>query len=645
MITFLSSRYGKVESISIYRYDFNEQLLNEEKRRLIRWLERSNSVQLYDIKENYFLVFEALKESMQYQFRWSKYMSAPFRNTQEISTYLGRCVLKVLASVFKQYHNTNSVVVDNIHLDQFALLKCIKFDVELFSSGRFYIHFFPGSKIISGQKVTKEYIDELRAMLNKTIENVKVSLRISNKSQWITADLSKAEEVVKLKKFIDNNIEDDLFATFNYRSLASLSPTVFGEVQKLTKNLLIGELPFLQTVAQSIKLDMCSLYDKPFFKCVLNQPFTPKNIVVGGNRVVSKQSAAYHFGMFKGIDNTDIRPIFINETGTVVESDFYTKLGLYNKEGKGNLLLSPICIKTNEIDDKFELPVQLTTYSDRKTINAVFSSYQIPDDFFDAMFDANQVFQIYVGPPMKYKLDNFTVKCLAKAGGILNLIHDTKENEHTYFIGIDLGHANDHSIIGLTLYSWKGELLKFQTSKCYHSEALDSVPLKMSIRLLYDHLVAEELPKPRKVIVHRDGKNHVHDIDRLVDSLMLIFDIIQIDIVEVIKSGFPVIGCYVKPNYFLPNSGDYFLDRDEDYAILVTNTQSKDSESGQILKPIVVKRKYGVTNFNTLVEQVFWFTKVYTNNLYQSSRLPATTEKANNVVGTGVKRHLSTYLA
>jgi len=113
--------------------------------------------------------------------------------------------------------------------------------------------------------------------------------------------------------------------------------------------------------------------------------------------------------------------------------------------------------------------------------------------------------------------------------------------------------------------------------------------------------------------------------------------------VEIIKSGFPVIAMKDdKGNAINPSSGSSYQDNEHKYSILVTNIQAE--EHSAVISPIIIKHKSGNTDFNKIVDQVYWFTKVYTNNLYNSTRLPATTLKANNIVGTSAKQHKSTYL-
>lgn len=646
MIHFITSKYGKINELKVYRYKFNERIEPNAKIKLSNWLKYTDNIDILEINNNYFKSFSILEKSKQYKFEGLKNITPPFENIAEISSYLSKDILKSLTKEYSQHNFRNMVIVDNHTNSDFLFLKCVKFNVQVFKTGRFYIHFFPATKIVNGPKLTKSYLSHIKNQINPNLNDIRISIRSKQSFKSITRDISNKEEYQELIDFFEKNKEENLFITFNYRSLSQINTTAFGELQKYSTNYISEEINILKYISSIIKSDLCKYYDKPLFRFRPLQPENPKNIVVGNNRQVEKQSAAYHNGIYKSINNTDIRQVFINTKGEIVESNFRELLSRYNGESEGNKLIKSICIKNSEIDDRFELPENLTKNEGRLTLNAIFTQNEIPEIFFERLFDSRHVFQIYTGRPEPYKLDNFTVKCLCKAGGILNIIHNLFEAESTYFLGIDLGHSKDFSVLGITLFDSKGILLKHEVSSCYHSESLDPFILKVLIFKLYKYIYKNELTIPRKVIIHRDGKNHKYDIDRLVNSIMMIFRVIEIDIVEVIKSGYPIIGVYDESNkkYNAPNSGHYFKDKDEPYAILVTNTQVKKSEIGRTINPIIIKHVYGKTEFKKIVEQVFWFTKVYTNNLYNSSRLPATTEKANNIVGTGIKRYESSYL-
>jgi hypothetical protein len=179
-----------------------------------------------------------------------------------------------------------------------------------------------------------------------------------------------------------------------------------------------------------------------------------------------------------------------------------------------------------------------------------------------------------------------------------------------------------------------------RSEKMPKNEALNQFALEQCFSQMKNYLVKNKYSMPQKLIIHRDGKVHDGDINALLSQAKSHF---QTDVVEVIKSGYPVMANLLNNIYTNLNSGEYWVYEDKRYAILVTNTQA--DKDGEMLNPIIIKQKYGLTRFTNLVEQLYWFTKVYTNNLYNSTRLPATTEKANNLVGTSNRQHTSSYLA
>ena len=643
MIHFISSKYGKISELKIYKYNLNKNLEHEARQKLYTWLRLNDEINLFELGKNFFKTFSSMENSNQYIFCDCKILKAPFSNVPEISNYLAKDILKSVVGQYDQHNFKNLLIVDNQCCNNFIFLKCVRFNVQLFSSGRFYIHFSPSSKIISGVTINSKYLRKLKEELNPNINDVRVSIRSKDSYASITRDLTNKEEFAELIEFQIKKKSEELYMTFNYRSLSQIDTNAFVKFQSFSTNIIGDEIEIIKEISNSIQSKICTYYSKPLFRYDPKYPSISKNLKVGQNRVVEKQSAAYHNGIYKSVNNTCIRQIFINSAGDVIDSNFYELLKRYNGTSSGNKFLSPIFIKSNDIDEEFELPDKLANNTGNKTINAIFTDQNIPEILFKKLYDNRHIFQIYSGTPQKYRLDNFTVKCLCKAGGILNIINDSFESESTYFIGIDLGHSKDFSVIGLTLYNNKGILLDFGTEICAHDESLDPFPLKSLIYELYSFLVLNRCPKPRKVIIHRDGKNNKHDIKRLVNSIMLIFNVITIDVIEIIKSGYPILGVY-NDGYEAPKSGTYFRDREDKYAILVTNTQSRKNDLGKMINPIVLKHVYGKSDFDQLIEQVYWFTKVYTNNLYNSSRLPATTEKANNIVGTGLKRQRSSYL-
>ena len=157
-------------------------------------------------------------------------------------------------------------------------------------------------------------------------------------------------------------------------------------------------------------------------------------------------------------------------------------------------------------------------------------------------------------------------------------------------------------------------------------------------------ILNKKLVSPTHIIIHRDGKLHHSDVESLSESIKDIWgNETSIDIVEIIKSGYPVM-VYKNDAGKAENlqSGWAYQDIKNKYALLVTNTQADEYEN--LIRPIVIKHRYGNTDFTQIINQIYWLTKIYTNNLYYCTRLPATTQKANNIAGTSDKVHQASYL-
>jgi hypothetical protein len=275
----------------------------------------------------------------------------------------------------------------------------------------------------------------------------------------------------------------------------------------------------------------------------------------------------------------------------------------------------------------------------------------MPQDFFEPI--KNLKLQIYQGDTTdnkqnRAKLSNFVCKCLEKLGGVVCAIADSHTNESGYFIGIDLGHTTHgeekFSNLATVILDHRGLLIGNNiVKKIPRKENLIEIHCITAFKKLSAILTKNNLPQPTQIVIHRDGKLHSTDITSLTNSIHNVWGNIQVDIVEIIKSGFPVIAMKDDKGAAInPKSGSSYQDNDHKYSILVTNIQAE--EHSAVISPIIIKHKFGNTDFNKIVDQVYWFTKVYTNNLYNSTRLPATTLKANNIVGTSMKQHKPTYL-
>src|SRR5690606_902387 len=183
--------------------------------------------------------------------------------------------------------------------------------------------------------------------------------------------------------------------------------------------------------------------------------------------------------------------------------------------------------------------------------------------------------------------------------------YNTHEPETTYFIGVDLGHTTigeeKFSNLGMVLFDHRGIIIKsYVEKKIPRNEALTENTVSKCFDKLLTHLKRVGKPRPQKIIIHRDGKLHKSDIEIIVKQLSELYDIWDVDVVEIIKSGHPVMGRLEinvengEKKYGNPESGDCWILTDKKYAILATNTQSTDNES--ILNPLIIKHRLGKTD-------------------------------------------------
>ncbi|GAB3976094.1 hypothetical protein GCM10028806_34970 [Spirosoma terrae] len=327
---------------------------------------------------------------------------------------------------------------------------------------------------------------------------------------------------------------------------------------------------------------------------------------------------------------------------------FEELFGVFNQGGSNVEILQPIELqpeKSSFLDTIKSLKIR---YKENLLI-IVFTEFKLPKTELKSLQKIGVQTQIYLGRQDKYQMSNFVVKCIEKLGGILSIIKSTKEPDTTYFLGIDLGHSIQEeqktSNLAMVLFNYQGIIVKKSVNKNIpRNEALTEAAIERPLKDILTFVKKKNLPLPKKLIIHRDGKLHKYDLDNILTKISELFDIDCIDIVEVIKSGYPIIAKYNEnsKSYINWQSGETWVLPHQKYAIMATNTQVE--EQGRIINPIIIKYKFGQTELESILFQIYWFTKIYTNGLYNSTRLPATTLKANNIVSTSTITHTSSNL-
>ena len=363
----------------------------------------------------------------------------------------------------------------------------------------------------------------------------------------------------------------------------------------------------------------------------------------------SQQSAAFYHGIYQPASNAKILPLLNGISDIELFKELATRH--FNKNAENFEVLDSLYLNDGS-ESIFSEINEIYQHTKDKFLLCIFTKYSLQSDITEELRKLKIPYQIFQGEisvnkGSNPKLSNFTCKCLEKIGGIVASIKDSGVPNDTYFVGIDLGHSKSNedpkSYLGLSVFNSKGILLAHHREISKHrNEALNNGDLRAGLYVLKKQLEINHIELPNQVVVHRDGKLHTWDKETILDCFKVIWEVWEIDILEIIKMGYPIIATKEENTANNPSTGSAFLDENHKYAILATNTQI--DEYGAIIKPIIIKHKFGESDFKDLIKGVYWLTKVYTNNLFNSTRLPATTLKSNNIVSTSDKIHQPTYL-
>ena len=253
--------------------------------------------------------------------------------------------------------------------------------------------------------------------------------------------------------------KNKVVGTFDYHFVANYSPAIFKEITENTFKDLSPSIDFLIPISKLIVLsDFADLDMKPFSGINIGKLANHNNLVVGNNIKVNQQSAAYHNGMYKQVHDKIIQPVSIDEYKIDL---FDGLLKTFNPIGNIKVLNTIKILSSQNIE--MTIFNELKKQFGGKILLAIFVKYKLPKYFMKSFYSIGLRFQIYQGDINTYKLSNYSVKCLEKIGGILNIIDNTFEDETTYFLGIDLGHTTvkneKFSNLGLALFNNKGILL------------------------------------------------------------------------------------------------------------------------------------------------------------------------------------------
>jgi len=199
-------------------------------------------------------------------------------------------------------------------------------------------------------------------------------------------------------------------------------------------------------------------------------------------------------------------------------------------------------------------------------------------------------------------LSNFVCKCLEKLGGQVAAIDNTFLDESGIFLGIDLGHSTHgeerkSNLAGVT-FDCHGNLLgKFMVPDLDRKENLTKIGLDLLLSGLKRKNV-KQIPQSSKTCSNPPGWEITQwGLVLLKESISTNWGDCEIDVVEVIKSGYPlVLERNQDKKLAVPESGSFYVDTKNKYAILITNDQVR--ERNKTVNPIIIKHKMGSLDFH-----------------------------------------------
>lgn len=639
----LTSRYGKIHDLTIHLYQIKPEVHRDKsaKQKLLSWLKISKSDILFGFtKFGFETIFPLEENSSQFCLKETIKRKVSDLPTVKISRYLRLHVSIQLKKHFK--HVDNVYIYEDKQSGIFSSYKGFQFHPECFPDGRFLIHFSSQSRCLI-TKDLKRFYHILKEDVN--IKESDISMTVTDEKSGNKRKIYPSYEnsYTLLTNFLAKH--PDSVASVHPQVLSKVAPDAFRLFFSHTKNMYRNVIPALKLAASKPEpVDGMQLFEQPFLPVTKYQVHPTANIMTGKGAVVSKLAAIYYNGIYQPVRQRVVLPVVSKEMMNVFSFVKHTMDNHFNQGGEIQWLdvihfLPEIDLNPSFIHFKTKYP-------------KIFVLIITPERFhasLAALVQKNGIrFQLYSGLYNQSMVSNFVVRCLSKMNGIVSLLNNLHVGKDAYFAGIDLGHAHDKTtgktfsqLIMVFFDSHGQQLYKSLIKNLTLNEVIQENDFRQGLENFYRHLVKEKRQLPAQLIIHRDGRIHDGESEVFCRITAEIFPGSLLEIVEIIKSNFPYLVSTSASGISIAESGTYWMYPNHNYGILVTNDQGR--ENGELPNPIVIKRKHGQIPFEHVMAQVYWFCKKYTNNIYFPTRLPATTEIANNLVGTGKKIYRSSY--
>ncbi|WP_337653019.1 Piwi domain-containing protein [Halomontanus rarus] len=230
----------------------------------------------------------------------------------------------------------------------------------------------------------------------------------------------------------------------------------------------------------------------------------------------------------------------------------------------------------------------------------------------------------------RWVLRNTALGLIAGAGGVPWRV-DEMPGDVDCFVGLDatrdpetgqfLGASANVVFSNGTVFVSKSQSL--QSGETFDEDAIVDV-----LKDIHREFVREEGESPDSIVIHRDGRLF-EDVDTILEP----FDEtdIDIDILDIRKSGAPRAAVYRDGQFQVDHKGRLFVAQSDDYGFLTTTGRPEFDEDDGLGTPqsLRIVRRAGDTPMQTLLEQVYWLSESHVGSAQRSTRLPITTYYAD----------------
>lgn len=225
---------------------------------------------------------------------------------------------------------------------------------------------------------------------------------------------------------------------------------------------------------------------------------------------------------------------------------------------------------------------------------------------------------------------NTALGLVAGAGGVPWRV-DEMPGDVDCFIGLDATYDQEKGqFLGASanVVLADGTVFVSKSHSLQDGETFDEDAIVDIVKDVHREFVRRDGVFPDHIVIHRDGRLF-EDVDAILDPFADAG--IDIDILDIRKSGAPREAVYENGEFRIDDKGRLFFEQGGDYGFLTTTGRPEFDEKAGLGTPrtLRVVRRAGDTDMLTLLKQVYWLSEGHVGSAQRSTRLPITTYYAD----------------